>query len=156
MLETHPKTWQEKYEELLETTQKKQLPRLYSDITEDDQGALDGDSLAQQEFEYTLGIHEHEIDKLQKEVRELNNKIFQYYSDTRDEKFGIFFDLINKIEYEDEVKKIYPKAKVLDNETTSHFPTVYWISDNSFDISEDCKNEWDAWKSAFSKLKPKK
>lgn len=60
------------------------------------------------------------------------------------------------IDYEAEVKKVYPRARELDNESEDFYPDLYWITDGEGnDISSDCYHEWDAWKSAYNKLQPK-
>ncbi len=57
-------------------------------------------------------------------------------------------------DYELEVKRVYPNAKELDNETEDLFANAYWISDgHGNDISYDCDSEHEAWQSAYEKLK---
>ena len=57
------------------------------------------------------------------------------------------------IDHEAEVKKVYPNAIELDNDSETHYANLCWISDgNGNDISEDCKWSDDAWRSAYNNL----
>ena len=59
--------------------------------------------------------------------------------------------------YEDNVKQVYPNARCLDNESDTLYPNVFWIGDgNGNDISDDSDDEYDAWKSAYNKIKNKR
>lgn len=55
--------------------------------------------------------------------------------------------------YQDLVLEAFPDAKLLDNEQEDIFANQYWIGDgHGNDISDDCENEYDAWKSAYEKM----
>lgn len=57
------------------------------------------------------------------------------------------------IDYETEVKKVYPDARELDNETEQFYADLTWITDgHGNDISDDCKWSDDAWESAYHRI----
>lgn len=56
-------------------------------------------------------------------------------------------------DYEKEVKKVYPKAKELDNEQEDLYASRWWIGDgNGNDISDDVSLFENAWQSAYERL----
>ncbi len=59
-------------------------------------------------------------------------------------------------EYEEEVRKIYPDAKELDNETDDLWANLWWISDgHGNDISDDVELYKNAWQNAYNRIKQK-